>query len=314
MRTHETILQQWCRAGVALAVVGMLSIGATPAARAGLLPEEDPELSVVGGSGLPGGTVSVTLALSDDVIEAGVSAGVDLFFDDEKLEFLGEGIENCAVADRLSDTHSVAGRLLDDGVLNLEILVSGVPDPVPPLGDGDLARCDFRIRTGVAAGSAALAIEMPFLGDSAGQAIPVRVRDGAVQIIGTPPTNTPTATATPQATSTQTGTSTPVPPTATATVTNTPASTATNTPFTPPTSTATQTPPTGGTPTATATRTGGTPTATATRTGGTPTPTRRSSGGSSGCAVVPVQGEESGGASALILLPALMLWVRRRSR
>ncbi len=307
MRTHEMNLQHWCRTGVALAVLGMLSIAAAPAARAGLLPEEDPELSVIGGSGLAGGTVSVTLALSDDVIEAGVSAGVDLFFDDEKLEFLGTVVENCAVADRLSETHSVAGRLLDDGVLNLEILVSGVPDPVPPLGDGDLATCDFRIKTGVEAGSAALAIEMPFLGDSEGQAIPVRVRDGAVQIIDTPPTNTPTATATPQSTSTQTGTSTPVPPTATATVTNTPASTATNTPFTPgttPTSTVTRTPPTVGTSTATVT---------ATRTGGTPTPTRKSSGGSSGCAVVPVQGGESG-AAALILLPALMLWVRRRSR
>lgn len=309
MRTHETILQYWCRAGVALAVVGMLSLAAAPAARAGLEPAEDPELSVIGGSGLPGGTVSVTLALSDDVIEAGVSAGVDLFFDDEKLEFLGTVAENCAVSERLSDTHSVAGRLLDDGVLNLEILVSGVPDPVPPLGDGDLATCDFRIKTGVAAGSAALAIEMPFLGDTEGQAIPVRVRDGAVQIIDTPPTNTPTTTPTPQSTSTQTGTVTPVPPTATATVTNTPGNTATVTATitfaTPPTATATRTPPTVGTSTATAT---------ATRTGGTPTPTRRSSGGSSGCAVVPVQGAESGGAAALMLLPALMLWVRRRSR
>jgi hypothetical protein len=296
------------RGGSGLALGVALSFAVVSAAHAGLGPVDDPELSVAGGSGLPGGTVSVTLALADDVAEAGVSAGVDLFFDDEKLEFLGAVAENCAVADRISETHGVAGRLIEPGVLNLEIFVAGSPDPVPPLGDGDLATCDFRIRSGVAAGSAALEIEAPFLGDNEGLAIPVRVRDGSVQIIDSVATSTPTATSTPQQTGTATPTSTLGSPTATATATSTPptvaTATATNTPPTVATATATNTPPTVATSTATATRTSGTPS--------TATPTRRPSNDDSGCAVVPARGGDAGGSVAFLLLPALMLWLRRR--
>ena len=192
-----------------------------------------------------------------------------------------------------------------------------IPPPLPHLGNGELVSCDFRIKDGVPAGTVALEIESPFLGDAEGGEIPVRVRNGSVRIIAELPTNTPTATSTPMPTNTPTRTSTAtntVPPTATATVTNTsstPATataTATNTRSTPATATATatSTPSTPSTPTATAT---------ATRTGATPTATKKKSSGGGGCNVVPTDPSGTPGATALLLLPAaLLLWARRREQ
>ena len=285
----------------------MLMCGSS--AKAGII---EPELSVTGGAGVPGGTVSVTLSLSDDIDDVGVSAGVDLRFADDALEFLEPVDDSCTVAERLSETHVLAGMLLDAGLLNVEELVSGTPNPVPPLGNGELWTCDFRIKDGVPAGTVALEIEAPFLGDADGNQIPVRVRNGSVQIISEPPTSTPTATATPQSTRTSTTTATVTStPVATSTPTNTQPVTATATA----TATATNTRPTA---TATVTNTPVTPatataTATATRTGATPTVTRKpSSGGGGGCNVVPADPAAAPGAAALLLLPALFLWVRRR--
>ncbi|MFN8640781.1 MAG: hypothetical protein U0802_03655 [Candidatus Binatia bacterium] len=292
----------WMMGAVALAALN------APVAWAGII---EPELSVSGGAGVPGGTVSVTVSLSDDVDDAGVSAGLDLRFGDQALEFMEPVTDNCAVAERLSETHGVAGRLLDVDLLNLEVFVAGTPNPPPPLGNGAIVTCDFRIKDGVPAGTVALEIEAPFLGDADGGQIPVRVRNGSVQIIAEPPTRTPTATATPKATDTATATATitrtPVvtstatatntvalTATATATATNTRATatpTVTNTPVTPPTATAT---------------------ASATRTGTAPTVTPRKGGGGGGCNVVPVDGATPPGAAALLLLPALLLWMRRR--
>lgn len=289
--------------GTVIAAAAALAGGAP--ARAGVL---DPELSIAGGTGVPGGTVSVTLSLADDVANAGVSAGIDLAFG-EDIEFLPPVAENCAVAERLAETHGVAGRLLQPNVLNLEVFVAGTPNPLPPLGNGELVTCDFRIKTGVPAGTVALEIEAPFLGDDQGQQIPVRVRDGSVQIVESFPTPTPTATATPQPTDTPTVTVTPTSTsdvTATPTATNTTGTppTATNTPVRTSTATATNTPPT---------QTTATATATATRTGATPTATRKKGDGDDGCSVGPVADDGLPGASALLLLPALILWVRRRA-
>lgn len=293
--------------GCMVGVAALMILGGSPA-RAGIL---EPELSVVGGAGVPGGTVSVTVSLSDDVDDAGVSAGLDLRFADQALEFFEPVADSCAVAERISETHGVAGSLLDAGLLNLEVFIAGTPNPPPPLGNGEIVTCDFRIRDGVPAGTVALEIEAPFLGDTEGGQIPVRVRNGSVQILSAPPTNTPTATATPQPTGTATATATVTnteAPTSTATVTNTvpPATaTATNTNTRPP-----------ATATATATHTGppatATATATATRTGATPTATRKKGGDGGGCNVVPVDPAATPGAAALMLLPALLLWVRRR--
>jgi len=309
--------------GLMVGAAVLMVIGGSPAARAGIL---EPELSVTGGTGVPGGTVSVTLALADDTANAGVSAGVDLRFSADTLEFFEPVADSCAVAERIAETHGVAGRLLDVDVLNLEVFVSGAPSPLPPLGDGELVTCDFRIKDGVPAGTVALEIEAPFLGDENGQEIPVRVRNGSVVIVEDLSTPTPTATSTPPVTNTPTRTmSGTVPVTATATATTSTTSgtpTATNTvSTTPATATATHTrstTPTTPVATATVTNTPTTPppttaTATATRTGGTGgTPTRTQAVGKGGCNVVPTDPTATPGAAALLLLPALLLWVRRR--
>ena len=299
--------------GLMIGAAALVMIGGSPA-RAGII---EPELSVTGGTGVPGGTVSVTLALADDVANAGVSVGIDLRFAGEALEFFEPVADNCAVAERLAETHGVAGRLVDPDLLNVEVFVLGAPNPPPPLGDGEIVTCDFHIKPGVPAGTVGLEIEAPFLGDADGGEIPVRVRNGSVEIISGVPTNTPTPTSTPVRTNTATRAATAtntvgVSPTSTATATNT-----SSTPSTPTrTATATNTGgPATSTPTATNTGgTGGTPTATATatRTGATPTKTVHKGGGGGGCNVVPTDPSATPGAAALLLLPALLLWVRRR--
>lgn len=273
----------WIVGAVACAVL------ATPAAWAGLVVLE-PELAVTGGAGVPGGTVAVTVSLANDVADAGVSVDLDLRFDGEALEFTEPVAESCAVAERLSRTHSVGG-MLDGDVLVLAVFISGTPNPPPPLGNGEIVTCDFRIKDGVPTGTVALEIEAPYLGDAAGAQIPVRVLNGSVQIISEPPTPTPTATATPKATDTAT---------ATATVTNTRAATATNT--------------AAATATATNTRPTATATASSTRTAtATVTPThKKSGGGGGGCNVVPTDASTPLGAAALLVLPALLLGLRRR--
>jgi MYXO-CTERM domain-containing protein len=296
--------------GWLMGAAALVALGGSPV-RAGII---EPELSVAGGSGVPGGTVSVTVSLADDVDDAGVSAGLDLRFGADALEFFEPVEDSCAVAERLSATHGVAGMLLDPDLLNLEVFVLVGPPPPPPLGNGELVSCDFRIRDGVPAGTVALEIEAPILGNAEGTPIPVRVRNGSVEILAEVPTSTPTATGTPPPTDTPEATPTAtetgeVTATATATTTSPPATatataTRTSSPVTPPTATATNTPSTPATATATATRTGATPTATR----------RQGGGGDGGCNVTSVDASASPGAAALLLLPAVLLWVRRRGR
>jgi hypothetical protein len=242
-----------------------------------------------------------------------VSAGLDLLFDAEKLEFFVPVAQSCAVASRIEDTHAIGGRILEPGVLNLEIFVSGTPDPIPPLGDGDLATCDFLIKPGVPTGTVALEIDSPFLGDKDGMEIPVVTRGGSIVIVDQLPTETPTVTSTPQVTNTATATVTPTTPPTEATSTATATATDTGGPGTP-TSTATVTNTFGpGTPTSTATITNTVPptatnTVTRTPTIGPKTPTDNDDG----CNVVSPHGSNSSGAASLLLLPALVLWMRRR--
>jgi MYXO-CTERM domain-containing protein len=293
-----------------MVVAVMVAAWAGPA-RAGII---EPELAIDGGTGVPGGTVAVTLSLSDDIADVGVSAGIDLRFPTEALEFFEPVVQSCAVAERISETHGVAGRLVAPDLLNLEVFVSGAPNPPPPLGNGEIVTCDFRIKEGVPAGTVALEIEDPFLGDAEGQQVPARIRNGSVQVVESFPTSTPTATATPSVTNTPTATvTTEATATATATITATPAVTNTATA----TATLTNTVPTI-VATATSTATSGvtnTPTAsaTATRTGQTATPTKKKSDNDDGCNVGPVDTTGTPGAAALLLLPALLLWVRRHS-
>ena len=304
------------RRALTLSLVSSIGwLGAASMAFAGINPLI-PQLSVTGGTGVPGGTVAVTLALADDADNSGVTAGIDLRFDADRLEF-SDFATNCKLSKRLVSTHQLAGALFPADLLNIEIALQVGPSPPPPLGDGELATCSFTIRPGVETGTTAIEIESPLLGNADGGDIPVDVVNGFVTIVDQLPTPTPTSTSTPMSTSTATVTNTPaVTATTTATVTNTAGTptvsstpTATNTSATA-TRTAIATPTNTGLPptaTATATRTGGTPT------GATPTATKKTGGGSSGgCNVVPTQRSGATGTAALLLLPALLLWVRRR--
>jgi hypothetical protein len=264
---------------------------------------------------VPGSTVSVTLALSNDIDGAASTADVDLAYPPDLLTFTPPVAQSCAVDLRLSNDYSIGGHLNGAGLVILSIFVKGEPPVIPHLGNGPLASCDFFINAGVPTGTAALIIENPGLFDAMGNPLDVNTKDGAVVISNATPTFTPTATPTKPPTSTVTVTRTPTStstatgtkvatstPTATATATNTkPTATATNTRTTPvATSTATNTPQN----TPTATRTGGTPTATKTGGGG--------GGGGGGCDIVPVEQSTSSGTLALLLAPALLVWARRR--
>ena len=272
-----------------------------------------PELSLIGGTGAPGGTVAVTLQLSGDTENVAVSADQDVGFPTDSLEFFPPVTMNCAIDPRLADTHSVSGRLSSAGVLALTVALQGTPPPpLPTLGDGPLASCDFHILAGVPTGTVAVTISDPCLGNADGTCVEVETANGSVLVSNATPTSTPTLTPIPP-TATVTGV---VTGTATATVTVTQQGTPTNTPATTGVSTPTNTP-TGGGGTATATKTPGTPgtsTPTATATG--PTPTRTGApatpADNSDCRIVPVEQSSPGGTLVLLLGPALLVWARRR--
>jgi hypothetical protein len=128
----------------------------------------------------------------------------------------------CAVAERLASTHHLTAAAPVSGMLGLTIApIEGTP----PLGDGDLATCDFTIALGAAAGTAALELVNVAVTDAAGDPITVDLADGEI-IIDAPlptPTVTETRTITATATTTLTPTETLTPaPTDTPTTTPTP--------------------------------------------------------------------------------------------
>jgi hypothetical protein len=317
-----------------LAVCGAaLLLTATSPALAGIIV---PELSLVGGTGVPGSTVNVTVALANDVANAAASADVDIVFPADQLTFSPPVAVNCTVASRLATTHQVGGHIEGDNTIILSIFVSDSPVVIPHLGNGPLAICGLRIKPGVPAGTAALVIDNPGLFDDQGNPLQVTTKDGFVtiqQAVSPTPTatTTPTTVVPPTFTATRTHTIGTT-PTATATRTGgggaTPSATPTNTGGTTATPTntggATATPTNTGGASPTTTRTGGA-TATPTKTGGaTATVTRTGSVGPTAtrtkfgfndddsCSIVPVERSSSARSLVLLLVPALLLWARRR--
>jgi MYXO-CTERM domain-containing protein len=302
--------------GVVVALgVGGLQLLAVPAS-AGV---GEAQLIVGTGTGIPGGTASVPISLANDPTSQGVSADLDIAYPTDQVEFFPPVNENCQVAERISSTHIVAGTIPQPGLLRFTVTNT---QGLEPLGNGEIATCDFHVLEGVPTGTAALNVDFAELTGAEGM-IPVMGVDGAIVIAeatNTPtPTNTPPATATNTAGGTATNTMAPTPtatvsvvvPTITATATSgasaTATATATNTSGTPGTPTATRTV------SATSTRTSGTPgTPTATPTGGTRTPTAQVSFEDDGCNVVPTGQSSSGGMLALLLAPALLVWARRK--
>jgi hypothetical protein len=312
----------------AIIATGLLWLGsATPASAV-------PQLSLVGGTGVPGGTVGVTLVLADDTGNVAVTSEVKITFPTDALEFFSPVGTNCVIDPRLAATHGVGG-VTSAGLVHPNVFLSPIPPPPPPpyprLGDGNVFTCDFRVLAGVPAGTVAVTLQNVCLGDTNGTCVETTTNpNGSVMIAAA--TFTPTVTPTLHPTSTNT----PVGPTHTATPMATPINTKTATPTTtPPTGAATHTPTT--TPTGSPINTGGmTPTntaaatATATSTGGTPTVTpsakatstntvaaTRTTGNlhpkdSDSCSIVAPEQSSFTGTLALLLAPAVLVWARRR--
>jgi len=301
MKPNDSSALRWLSGSIAALGPALLLVATVSTARA------TPELSVVGGTGVPGSTVSVTVALSNDDSMSASSADVNIAYPPDLVTFFPTVSQNCAVDARLVGTYGVAGRVQTPGVLILSILVLGTPDPIPHLGNGPLAICGFFVNTDAPIPSTApLTIQDPGLFDADGNPLDVDTMNGQIVITNATPTFTPTNTPPPTntATVTATGTVTNTAPstpteTPTSTATNT-APTATNTPRVTSTATPTNTPEESVSPTATAT-------ATVTRTS-----TKQSSGSSGGCDIAPIEEGSSAGTLALLLAPALLVWARRR--
>lgn len=149
-----------------------------------------PELAVVGGTGNPGETVQVVIRLSGDPANAAVSADLDIAFPTDLIEFDPPVSQGCRVASRLAATHQVGGQLPRPGLLRFALFARALE--IHPLGDGELATCDFHVPAASAVATAALGVEFAALGDAAGQLLPVVSADGAIVIDREIPAPTPT--------------------------------------------------------------------------------------------------------------------------
>ncbi len=204
------ITSKWVLGGVAAAALALLLSPAMGGEGGGLT------FSLIGSEGEPGGDAGVTLQLDNDDGSA-VSAGVDITFADADLTFTAPVADSCVLDASIASTHQIAGRIIEPGVVNVEILVAGTPDPLPTLGNGPLAVCNFTIR-----GDATEGEEFPvgatnvFIGDALGGELSSTGVDGVITVGGGGGTPTATATATdtvpvPTATATPTGTTPPTP-------------------------------------------------------------------------------------------------------
>jgi MYXO-CTERM domain-containing protein len=177
-----------------------------------------PLLRVDGDIGVPGGTVAAVVALANDPAGEAVAATFAVDFPSPPL---AADPSTCSLAQRLTGTHRLTAAGPLPGMLGLTI---SPLDGTPPLGDGDLASCDFGIALGTPAGTAALALVNVAVTNGAGDPVAVDTADGAIVINAPLPTptvsDTPTITLTPTVTLTPTITPTPF-PTDTPTVTPT---------------------------------------------------------------------------------------------
>ncbi len=166
--------RRWSRAFLLSALAAYAWIPATAA-------DAKTELLILGATGAPGSTVSVTVALSD-ASTAVVGAGADLHFDTNVLDFLGQfAAAQCSVDPRLGSNDFIIGSV-GAGVINLGVAPSPGAFPVAALGDGALAHCDFHIKSGAPAGATSLVIQNPLLTDALGNHLGVRAVNGTVVV------------------------------------------------------------------------------------------------------------------------------------
>ena len=154
---------------------------------------DTPELAAVGGTGILGGTVGVVIRLSNDAARVAVAGDLDIRFPHDVVEFHTPVSRSCRIAERLAATHQVGGRVRAPGLLTLAIFARDLS--ILPLGDGELATCDFHVLPNGNARSAALTIEFAALVDARGEDIPVVATSGAIVIADVTPE--PTATVPP---------------------------------------------------------------------------------------------------------------------
>ena len=153
------------------------------------------ELSVVGSSGLRGGTVAVVIRLANDTTNKAVTADLDIDFPTDLVTFNPPVRTNCTIAERLVATHQVGGQLPEAGRLSLAIFARALD--ITPLGDGDLATCLFQINADAQDSPAPLTVHFSQLGDANGQTLSVKAVDGEIIITDAPNQPTPTPTVMP---------------------------------------------------------------------------------------------------------------------
>jgi hypothetical protein len=133
---------------------------------------QTPELRILGGFGMAGGTTAVTIELAGDTTGSAVTADLDLRFPITLVEIHPPISSTCQIAERLAETHQVGGRPLEPGLISIAIFARNLI--VAPLGDGALASCGVHVLPGVGSGTAAaLTPDFAGLGDSDGAELPV---------------------------------------------------------------------------------------------------------------------------------------------
>jgi len=141
-----------------------LLVGAT-AAHAGI--QNPPTLSVIGGTGIPGGTVNVTFAVTNNSSSnpslVACAAGITMDFDHDLLTFTGLARPpRCTVDPRLGSSHVISGPGDPDGtgVFDTDVFANPVGEN-STLGNGNIATCAFNIDIGAPVGTTALTLVVP---------------------------------------------------------------------------------------------------------------------------------------------------------
>lgn len=165
-------MRRWLGAAAVLSLIGSA------------VEAQTPELRIVGGPGVAGGTTAVTIELAGDSAGSAVTADLDLRFPTSLVEVHPPISSTCQIAERLAETHEIGGRLLEPGLVSIAIFAHNFV--IAPLGDGVLASCGVYVRPGVGSGTAAaLTPEFAGIGDSDGAELPV-VGVGGEIVIGEP--------------------------------------------------------------------------------------------------------------------------------
>lgn len=149
-----------------------------------ILQAQTNEITVLGGTAMPGETVNVEVRLGGPDVDAAAAASLVLLFPADLVTPVLPVPEGCAIDERLAGSHQVTGDLAQPGTLVLQ--VSALAGTQAPLGDGPLARCDFSVDPAAMVAVAALLLDAVGLADGQGGALPVAGVPGSITI-GTAP-------------------------------------------------------------------------------------------------------------------------------